>query len=223
MSDFPSFAKIPRLHKDVVLTEKIDGTNGLVSIRHRGPSETVLAPGEVGIISVNGSGEAESFVVRAGSRNRWLTTAADNFGFARWVEDHAGELVKLGPGNHYGEWFGRGIQRGYGLTERRFALFNVARWYSVRFTDPDFYRQDFPKACQAPACCDVVPVLLTCSGEQLNEAVETVRDLMIADGLGSAVVEYDNPEGVVIYHSAAGQMFKVIFEGEQPKSAKAAA
>jgi hypothetical protein len=30
---YPAFGKIPRLHRPVVITEKIDGTNGLMSIQ----------------------------------------------------------------------------------------------------------------------------------------------------------------------------------------------
>ena len=52
------------------------------------------------------------------------------FGFARWVETNRERLITLlGPGLHFGEWWGSGIQRGYGLTkgDKRFSLFNVER------------------------------------------------------------------------------------------------
>ena len=52
--------------------------------------------------------------------------------------------MELGVGQHFGEWWGFGIQRGYGLHERRFSLFNTGRW-----SDP----------AVRPACCGVVPVL----------------------------------------------------------------
>ena len=68
---FPAFPKIPRLRRAIVVTEKIDGTNALVSIDEAG-------------------------VVRAGSRSRWITPEADNFGFAAWVAKHAEELRALG-------------------------------------------------------------------------------------------------------------------------------
>lgn len=75
------FPKIPRYLRDVVVTEKLDGTNGLVYVSDDG-------------------------VVTAGSRNRWITPeskTSDNFGFAAWVAANADELAKLGPGFHYGE------------------------------------------------------------------------------------------------------------------------
>lgn len=55
------------------------------------------------------------------------------------------ELRKLGEGRHFGEWWGKGIQRGYGLEERRFSLFNTARWHGGNPNLPD--------------CCHVVPML----------------------------------------------------------------
>src|SRR5512133_2019075 len=105
-TEFQSFGKISRLSRDMVITEKIDGTNGCIYI-----------------------GEDGEFLV--GSRTRWITPECDNHGFARWAYDHKDELVLgLGPGRHYGEWWGSGIQRGYDLPkgEKRFSLFNVHRW-----------------------------------------------------------------------------------------------
>ena len=123
MTDLPEFVpfpKIPRLFRPFVVTEKIDGTNASIH---------VLEDGQV----------------LAASRTRWITPEADNFGFARWVHEHEEELrVGLGIGSHFGEWWGSGIQRGYGLKEKRFSLFNTARW-----SDP----------AVRPACCHVVPVL----------------------------------------------------------------
>lgn len=108
MTDFPqfvAFAKIPRLEKQCIVTEKIDGTNGVIHITLDG----------------------ELFV---GSRNRWLTKESDNFGFHRWAMENEDELMKLGPGTHHGEWWGSGIQRGYNLPkgEKRFSLFNTNIW-----------------------------------------------------------------------------------------------
>jgi hypothetical protein len=117
--DFESFQKIGRLSREMIVTEKLDGTNAQVCITEDG----------------------DMFF---GSRTRWITPQDDNFGFARWAEGNKSELMKLGPGRHYGEWWGHGIQRGYGLTEKRFSLFNTSRW-----TDDDV----------RPACCHVVPEL----------------------------------------------------------------
>jgi hypothetical protein len=103
--EFVAFPKIPRLQKDCIVTEKIDGTNGLIYITDDG----------------------DMFV---GSRNRWLSEDGDNFGFHRWAMENKDELMKLGAGRHHGEWWGSGIQRGYNLPkgEKRFSLFNVSLW-----------------------------------------------------------------------------------------------
>jgi hypothetical protein len=72
MSEFKEFNKITRLfEQDIVVTEKIDGTNGLVFI----PEDLTY--------------------VRAGSRTRWVSTTDDNYGFAKWVEDNADDLMNL--------------------------------------------------------------------------------------------------------------------------------
>src|SRR4051812_31897860 len=101
---FEPFAKIARLSRDVIVTEKIDGTNAQIFIDDMGS------------------------VIKAASRTQWITVENDNHGFARWVDENKAELMKLGPGRHYGEWWGAGIQRRYGLKEKRFSLFNVSRW-----------------------------------------------------------------------------------------------
>jgi hypothetical protein len=81
LPEFVTFPKIPRLFKDCVVTEKIDGSNGVIFI----------------------SDEGEMFI---GSRNRWLSAESDNFGFHRWATENKDELMKLGAGRHHGEWWG---------------------------------------------------------------------------------------------------------------------
>lgn len=119
-------------------------------------------------------------------------------GFARWAEANRDELLKLGPGAHFGEWYGSGIQRGYGLKEKRFALFNSTRWAEAR-----------------PACCDVVPILY--SGIMSESAIEQAMERLRAEG---SVISpgFMRPEGVVIYHMASQSMFKRTLErDEEPK------
>ena len=75
----------------------------------------------------------------AQSRKRLITPEKDNYGFARWVYHNAETLVTdLGEGLHFGEWWGSGIQRGYGLEKghKRFSLFNVKRWHGEPFHTP---------------------------------------------------------------------------------------
>jgi len=176
--EFVPFPKVPRFSRPVVITEKIDGTNSQVGIDEQGN-------------------------VFAGSRNRWLTPEADNFGFAKWVREHEEELRTLGPGRHFGEWWGAGIQRRYGLTEKRFSLFHSGR---VPTTD-----------AVVPACCSIVPVLY--EGPMSEEAVTAAVEALRSKG-SRAAPGFDKPEGVVIYHLAAGQLFKKLLEKDElPKGA----
>lgn len=172
--EFVGFPKIARLNREVIVTEKVDGTNALIRVTD----------------DVND--------IFFGSKSRWVTPEADNFGFARWGYEHREELLKLGPGYHYGEWYGSGIQRGYGLKEKRFALFNVSRWGSER-----------------PACCDVVPELAR--GLDIRKATEEGLEVLRREG-SRIVPGFARPEGVVVFHTASGDLYKVTLEkDESPK------
>jgi len=172
---FEGFPAISRLRKPCIITEKIDGTNAQI---------LVTADGDV----------------FAGSRNRWLTLEDDNFGFARWVKEHEADLLALGEGRHFGEWWGSGIQRRYGLSEKRFSLFNTARWGESR-----------------PDCCRVVPVLF--EGEFSTIAVDAALGGLRAYG-SAAAPGFANPEGVVVYHAASKQLFKQTFDDSHKGGAK---
>jgi hypothetical protein len=218
MSEFVEFAKIARLSREVMVTEKIDGTNAQVYIRALADDEVM--PTDTPIVAVRGN-----LLIYAGSRNRWLlpgkafknvggTPYGDNFGFAAWVEAHADELVQLGEGRHFGEWWGSGIQRGYGLQngEKRFSLFNIARWADDR------NREKFPT--DRPACCHVVPVLHR--GPFCTSTIDLVM-VDLAERGSVAAPGFMKPEGVVVFHSASGQLFKrTIEKDEEPKSKHAA-
>lgn len=106
---FQKYPKTPHMgNENILYSEKIDGTNGVV------------------YVETNGDGSKK---VLAGSRTRWLTPGKqDNHGFAAWVKDNEEELSKLPDGFHYGEWYGKGINHGYGLDDRRFMLFNRSRY-----------------------------------------------------------------------------------------------
>lgn len=214
MSEFQEFAKIPRLSRECVITEKIDGTNAQVYIvewaGHGCPPE-----GEP-LVKVG------DLWLWAGSRSRWLQPGkADNFGFAAWVLAHAEALAGLGAGRHFGEWWGSGVQRGYGLTdgEKRFSLFNVARWHAVGAEpfatlsgDP---RQPQKLSTDAPACCHVVPVLHR--GEFDTSFINGALHLLAAAG-SKAAPGFKNPEGVVVFHRASGTLFKKTLEKDaEPK------
>lgn len=188
--EFREFPKIARFSREVVVTEKIDGSNAQIFIREL-PDDEVM-PTHTPLVAVHGR-----LLLYAGSRNRWITPDADNFGFAAWVFRNAPDLANLGPGHHYGEWWGSGIQRGYGLQkgEKRFSLFNVARWADD---------------AERPPCCHVVPVLdRTESMEALN--VPLLMSVLWERG-SLAAPGFKKPEGIVIFHAQGNVAFKKTFE-----------
>lgn len=181
---FEPFGKIARLSRECTITEKIDGTNASIFI-----------------------GEDGSF--RTGSRTRWITPEDDNYGFAKWAYLHRDELMQLGAGTHYGEWWGLGIQRNYSRTEKIFSLFNTFRWGD----DAEFPR---------PACCSVVPVLYTGPIEEYGVFKGLKSAFALLEQKGSAAAPgFMKPEGLVIYHHAARTYFKKTLEkDEKPKGSK---
>jgi hypothetical protein len=212
MGDYPAFGKIPRLNRDIVVTEKMNGTNGLISIRKSEPGDPM--PGNY--IDVSGTDtHGTLFDVVAGSRNRWLfaSKSGDNFGFAQWVHQNALALwLTLGEGLHYGEWFGSGIQgNNYGLAkdERRFALFNTSRW-----------THDAVSA--GVEGLTVVPVLYDGPFNQYEIQVALGR-LRLNGSLWSRLhlqQAHREAEGVIVYHVASRQYFKVTSKNDEaPKSA----
>lgn len=184
MVEFVEFPKIARLSREIIVTEKIDGTNAVIYIGEDGE-------------------------VLAGSRSQWLTTrakgGADNFGFASWAEAHADELRALGPGRHFGEWWGSGIQRGYGLQkgEKRFSLFNASRW-SDQLPEP----APIPR----PACCHCVPILFR--GIFSTDKIDVCLYLLKRDG-SVAAPGFMKPEGVVVFHSQGNVGFKKTIEKDE--------
>jgi hypothetical protein len=176
--EFIKFPKIPRMESvSLLITEKIDGTNAQVTVPED-PDESLLV----------------------GSRNRWITPGktTDNFGFAQWVSEHEVAIRTLGPGTHYGEWWGPGIGRGYGVVDRRWSLFNVHR-------------------DNVPCCVGQVPVLYHRQWDMFNQdtAQELVEVLHHLQATGSvASPGFMRPEGVVV--TMAGSLYKVIFDKAGP-------
>ena len=174
MHDNTVFPKISRLSRDMVITEKIDGTNGRI------------------LIGEDGS-------IRAGSKGQWLTLEQDNFGFCKWVMENKECLLLLGPGIHFGEWWGPGInKRKYPVENKRFSLFNVSRWKAG-----------------VPPCCDIVPILY--QGSFSTVVVDEILNALIEHG-SVACPGFKNPEGVVIFHKAGGHLYKKTIEKDsEPK------
>lgn len=192
MIEFEKFPKLHRLNGPVIVTEKIDGTNGQIVIDYY--TEDSLKDDDRNKYRIGISNGLEVF---AGSRTRFLTTKQDNFGFANWVYTNVDLLVDtLGVGKHYGEWWGRGIQRGYGLSDKKFSLFNTSRWDNGRSLDNLFG-------------LDVVPVLY--EGIFDTEVFSALLELLQANG-SCASPGYMNPEGIVIYDTRSGTGFKKTYD-----------
>ena len=195
-----------RLSRDCTITEKIDGTNAQIHI-----IDTVnvfddadaldwwLNNDDFRIASVGG------LDIYAGSRTRYITPGktTDNFGFAAWVKENSQDLAKLGPGRHYGEWWGKGIQRTYGLDERRFSLFHN---HGIK---------------PLPYCVSVVPKLYEGPFWPEEYDWDGVRQCPVTSAMhylkyggSQAVLGFMKPEGIVIYHHGANVSFKKTFEND---------
>lgn len=214
--EFKPFDKMARLNREVVVTEKIDGTNGQVLIEQGGEYPVAGEELDKTILAKRFDGGLWQYL-RAGSRTLWLTRETDNKGFAKWAQENATDLFGLGIGKHFGEWWGSGIGRGYGLPkgEKRFSLFNTGRWMDPH--TPDRHKACIHPQMWAPDCCYVVPVLGRfpfMAGGCIDEC------LFVLQRLGSAAAPgFTDPEGIVIYHTAANKYFKVTLENDaKPKS-----
>lgn len=223
---FVEFPKIARLNREALVTEKIDGTSAQVFIWDE--MHPVAAPEGEATTSVGAPPSDVPWIwsdegvhVAAGSRTKWVTPTDDNHGFARWVEAHAGQLAALGHGRHHGEWWGSGIQRGYGLPkgEKRLSLFNVARWCLHGQTPQRIVTAD-PRVEKwqgvLPSCVGLVPLLYRgpFTTEACSTAIERLRTLGSVAAPGFA-----KPEGIVVFHTAANVGFKWTLEKDEvPKS-----
>ena len=164
--NFEKFPSIKRFKRDIIITEKIDGTNAQVAFD-------------------------EDLNMFVGSRSRWLSLDEDNYGFYRWCKEREEELRKLGPGRHFGEFWGQGINRGYDLKDRRFSLFNTTRW---------------SESSVFPSCCQLVPVLYI--GPIDTNVIEDILLELKMYGSGAAP-GYNNPEGIVVYHTTTKALGKI--------------
>lgn len=181
---FEKFPSLKRMKRNCVITEKIDGTNAQICF------------------------DAEGNML-VGSRKRQIwpegTTGkekgCDNQGFAQWAYSLKEELFEfLGEGRHFGEWAGLGIQRKYGLKQKVFLLFNTARFGPGR--------QEIPEHLSLSGL-GVVPVLY--EGIFTTDAVDKTMAKLLETGsyIGQGFM---NPEGVVVYHTALRDYFKITYE-----------
>lgn len=186
--NFEPFPKIPRWSEaqHIFITEKIDGTNASIWIND------------------------DCTEIRCGSRTRWITPDDDNFGFANWAERNKEQVLTLGKGTHFGEWWGLGIQRSYNLHKRQFSLFNSLRWNTEEQQQRLSLVEDL----------SVVPLLY--SGPFSETAIdETLQKLW--DTGSQASPGFTNPEGIVIYMPGSRSLFKKTFEGNISKYLQQAA
>lgn len=194
--EFKEWPKTSRFFRDIVVTEKIDGTNAAIGIKQVDALAAATDPNVTEYVFHDGI----CYAVWAQSRSRIITPgkSTDNYGFAGWVAQHAWELVDyLGEGLHYGEWWGAGIQRGYGLQkgEKRFSLFNVARFKDIEDESHGLLRS--------------VPLLY----EGTMNTVEIADALVMLKARGSYAVDgFKNPEGLCIYHTASRIVQKVTLD-----------
>jgi hypothetical protein len=180
--EFKEWPKIPRggNTETITITEKIDGTNSCVIL------------------------DEDGTLVGCQSRKRLIEPGNDNFGFATWAHEHAEELRSMGEGYHYGEWAGPGIQKNpHGLDERRFMLFNTARWN--------------PENPNRPECCHVVPLLY--EGQFTNDIIARVMDDLWNDYIARNLRDDTvcKPEGVVVWFHRGRRYEKHTFESPDGK------
>jgi hypothetical protein len=178
---FQAWPKIPRLENErFQISEKIDGTNGciIITLHNQMGNKNCIYTDYI-------------YDVYAQSRSKLITPENDNFVFAKWVKENAVQLINdLGVGYHYGEWWGQGINRGYGLDHKRFSLFNLRKQSSI---------------------CYNVPVISMQEGRFDMESLNIDVEYLKKNG-SFAAPEYMKPEGLVIYAEKAKCYWKVIID-----------
>jgi hypothetical protein len=165
--DFRQFPTIRNYTGTCIITEKIDGTNACIGV--------------------------EDGLILAGSRNRWLNPAQDNFGFAAWVAANEFNLTALPNGRWYGEWWGAGIQRRYNKKEKYFTPF------SDKFID-----------YASATMTNIYPLPVIYAGRYSDEVL--YETLMRLEATGSRLDANTPSEGVVVYFSKDRSGFKAKLE-----------
>lgn len=202
MAEFEGWPKTARLNKEAFYTEKIDGTNAAILVEKVTPEEWDWASTGTANITERVEFEDGLYFISAQSRKRIIMPGDDNFGFAAYVKANSAGLIQaLGEGRHFGEWWGHGIQRGYGLGrgERWFSLFNTRRWAD--------HQADLWKVPQLA----LVPILYTGLFSTVT-AQELVAGLRATGSV--AAPGFDKPEGVCVFHTASNTVYKTFLEND---------
>lgn len=181
--EFQSFNKIPRYENDsFTISEKMDGTNGVILV-------------------YMGEGGKE---VMAGSRSQWLRDDGrkswDNHGFAAWVKEKESELTRLPCGRYYGEWYGRGINRNYGLDDRRFMLFNYKHCMKLKAEG------------LLPPCVEVELVTDVDVSHEVLDSLVKKRSNHLREYGSFVVPGFMRPEGLIVRSTLKQQLHKVIID-----------
>lgn len=170
------FPKIGRLSKATCyVSEKIDGTNSAIRIEG---NEIVAIQSRNCLIDSNREG------------------MKDNYGFAAWVRANEKTLIEdLGDGLHFGEWWGPGINRGYGLREKMFSLFDTRHSGRTWLTSN----------------LSVVPLLATTqfNNVSFNQILNDLR----ANG-SYASPGFMCPEGIIVFVYDVQKYFKILLEND---------
>lgn len=195
------FPSIGRLYRDVCITEKIDGMNAAVVIdKVDSDGSLVDSPALAGFVVGN-----SFYHIGAQSRNKMLTLE-DSFGL--WVFSNGFDLIHtLGEGRHFGEWWGKGIQRGYHQRRNWFSLFNTKRWNIENTKHVDGLL--------------VVPILY----EGIFDATEIQGCLNRLDMFGSMAAKQvadvkASAEGIMGWHTKLQTYFKITLDGDGHKGVK---
>lgn len=207
--EFEKFSSIGRLYREVTITEKIDGMNACIVIQECSGEDLYRnALIHTKAMPFN-SFEPRLFAVAVQSRKQFLTLDNDIQGLAAWVSEHAQELASaLGPGRHYGEWWGKNIQRSYHQKRNWFSLFNTKRWNKDNVGHIDGLI--------------TVPVLY--SGPYADWVNEMQLHKLETQG-SFAAQEVDDreldfrAEGIVGWHTALDTYYKVTLDGDGHKGA----
>lgn len=222
--EFEKWRSIPRLSKEsMTITEKIDGSNACIVIApvsslgdlpevqdlktistwcYAQSQVNFIFNAPLALVETEGIDNYSDgiWAIFAQSRTRFIYLNNDNFDFAAWVYKNHIQLMKiLGPGRHYGEWWGSKIQRGYGLKERRFSLFNASRWADTITVEPG--------STSVSALC-TVPILYKgpFDASQIDKWTAYMK-------LGSKAVEHHwDSEGIIVDLREAGARYKILLE-----------
>jgi hypothetical protein len=212
--NYPAMPPTARLHRDWLITEKLNGTNGLIVVKDistfTNDPEDPSTHWPVPLNFMVQGARTDGIGIWAGSKNQWLGPDGDNFGFGAWVKANADLLIDtLGEGQHRGEWWGSGIQTGYGLPkgEKRFSLFNTSRWDA-----------EMDELNALGIGLGVVPLLAISDGHNLNRVVHAWLDELEKSG-SVAAPGFMNAEGIVAFQPASQISFKATIKHDEiPKA-----